>query len=290
MGLGGGIGTNPGGIMSRGPTDQNRNNEILNHNYDSINERKISHEEQFKSGIDLYSQFNLNNQKQDAYKNPFQTDHLLPDQNGFKTDPNNLIDYQTKLQEQQAKHVSSISDLGLGTDTSGLVSKSSIASSHLLNTSQSQNDYNPLTSALSSTSTVGAGGQIPQMNTAGTNRIGDLPQISHQNQLSNHNVYQTASSQLTLTCPQCYRQFDSAPFFWYHVSVEHNIYSSFNSLNPLNPLNSNGAQTVNTQQGLHHLPMNHTLHNNPSNDQNDSRLMSSSDHFNFGLPHINPAT
>ena len=64
MGLGGGIGTNPGGIMSRGPTDQNRNNEILNHNYDSINERKISHEEQFNSGIDLYSQFNLNNQKQ----------------------------------------------------------------------------------------------------------------------------------------------------------------------------------------------------------------------------------
>ena len=197
---------------------------------------------------------------QDAYKNPFQTDHLLPDQNGFKTDPNNLIDYQTKLQEQQAKHVSSISDLGLGGttgDTSGLV-KSSIASSHLLNTSQSQNDYNPLTSALSSTvgvsSTVGggAGGQIPQMNTA--NRIGDLPQISHQNQLSNHNVYQTASSQLTLTCPQCYRQFDSAPFFWYHVSVEHNIYSSFNSLNPLNPLNSNGAQTVNTQQGKFLIP------------------------------------
>ena len=191
---------------------------------------------------------------QDAYKNPFQTDHLLPDQNGFKTDPNNLIDYQTKLQEQQAKHVSSISDLGLGTDTSGVGLKSSIASSHLLNTSQSQNDYNPLTSALSSTSTVGAGGQIPQMNTAGTNRIGELPQISHQNQLSNHNVYQTASSQLTLTCPQRYRQFDSAPFFWYHVSVEHNIYSSFNSLNPLNPLNSNGAQTVNTQQGKFLIP------------------------------------
>ena len=64
MGLGGVVGTTPGGIMSRGPTDQNRNNEILNHNYDSINERKISHEEQFNSGIDLYSQFNLNNQKQ----------------------------------------------------------------------------------------------------------------------------------------------------------------------------------------------------------------------------------
>ena len=46
------------------PTDQNRNNEILNHNYDSINDRKLSHEDQFNSGLDLYSQFNLNVQKQ----------------------------------------------------------------------------------------------------------------------------------------------------------------------------------------------------------------------------------
>ena len=99
MGLGGGIGPNPGGIMSRGPTDQNRNNEILNHNYDSINERKISHEEQFNSGIDLYSQFNLNNQKQviTIYPNkkthkfwPISSQHIIC-YNRYLCSPNQIL-------------------------------------------------------------------------------------------------------------------------------------------------------------------------------------------------------
>ena len=44
-------------------TDQNRNNELMGHNY-GMNERKISQDDHLSSGIDLYSQFQLGNHKQ----------------------------------------------------------------------------------------------------------------------------------------------------------------------------------------------------------------------------------
>ena len=165
----------------------------------------------------------------------------------FKTDPTaNLLDYQTKLTSDH----SSIKAPALGDlpplDPTSLVSG---IKPHLNTTQALQNDYNPLTNSLN------------QQNLGLTTPNVSQHQMLHQNQSLLNNQYSatniTSSSAsstaqsggLTLTCPQCYRQFDSAPFFWYHVSVEHNIYSSFNSLNPLNPLSSNGSGVTPTQQG-----------------------------------------
>ena len=56
-----------------------------------------------------------------------------------------------------------------------------------------------------------------------------------------------------ITCPQCYRQFDSGPVFWCHFSMEHsNLLSPFNSLNPLNQLGSATSQAtpLTTQGGV----------------------------------------
>jgi len=285
-------------------TDQNRNNEVMGHSY-GVSERKLSQDDHLSSGIDLYSQFQLGNHKQEVYKNPFQTDNLLGNsiptsvhqadfKTDFKTDPTNLLDYQTKL-TSESSHSIKAPTLG---DLPPLDPASLVGIKPHLNTTQSlPNDYNPLSNSLNQ----------PNLVTPNAHN-----QMLHQNQsvagmLNNQaSAYQAAAnitssatsttgqSGLTLTCPQCYRQFDSAPFFWYHVSVEHNIYSSFNTLNPLNPLNSNGSGVAQTQQvvatsssGLHHLPMNHQIHNtNPDPDQARSAPL---DHFNFGLHHLNPA-
>ena len=197
------------------------------------------------------------------YKNPFQNDNLLGGNNhqsefktDFKTDPTaNLLDYQTKL---TTENHATIKPPSLG-DLPPLDPSSLVGIKPHLNTTQSlPNDYNPLTSSLGNQS----------LGLSNTQHQSSM--LSHQNQsvagvLNNQaNVYQAAAnisstatssttagqSGLTLTCPQCYRQFDSAPFFWYHVSVEHNIYSSFNTLNPLNPLSSNGSSVTTTQQGM----------------------------------------
>ena len=199
------------------------------------------------------------------YKNPFQTDNLLGNsiptsvsahqadfKTDFKTDPTNLLDYQTKLTNDTH---SSIKAPTLG-DLPPLDPASLVGIKPHLNTTQSlPNDYNPLSNSLNQPN-LGLSATTPNTHN----------QMLHQNQsvagvLNNQaSAYQAAAnitsststtgqSSLTLTCPQCYRQFDSAPFFWYHVSVEHNIYSSFNTLNPLNPLNSNGSGVAQTQQG-----------------------------------------
>lgn len=106
---------------------------------------------------------------------------------------------------------------------------------------------------------------------------------------------------VSITCPQCYRQFDSGPIFWYHFSMEHsNLLNPLNSLaniNPLNqsPLNQPQPQTainpLNASQptGLpdlnHNQNINHILNQQNNPDQNYLNQT-----LGFGLPHhINPA-
>jgi hypothetical protein len=61
---GGGVATQPSALRQT-TADQNRNTEIMNHNYGPTADRKISSDDQLSSGLDLYSQFNVtSNHKQ----------------------------------------------------------------------------------------------------------------------------------------------------------------------------------------------------------------------------------
>ena len=100
---------------------------------------------------------------------------------------------------------------------------------------------------------------------------------------------------LTITCPQCYRQFDSGPFFWYHFSVEHsNLFSSnpLNSLGNINPLNSPQLPSQPISTPLNSNPLNSLIqHNDQQVGQNESQQnYINSSLGGFGLSHhINPA-
>lgn len=101
----------------------------------------------------------------------------------------------------------------------------------------------------------------------------------------------------TITCPQCPRQFDSGPLFWYHFSVEHlNQLSSttptlnFNSFANINPLNSHlpSQPALNPLNPLNSSDPSHQ--NNPVQSSDNSQNYINSTIGGFGLPHhINPA-
>ena len=69
-----------------------------------------------------------------------------------------------------------------------------------------------------------------------------------------------------ITCPQCYRQFDSGPVFWCHFSMEHsNLLNPFNSLNPLNQLGSAASTQANPLSPHGGAPLGSASLNGPLN-------------------------
>ena len=171
---------------------------------------------------------------------------------------------------------------------------------HFLNVSSQSNQLPDVTPGLPSglsTSGIGTGLGSHQTTQGGFNPQGTGLGVNPQTSGLGNNF-----GAVSITCPQCYRQFDSGPIFWYHFSMEHsNLLNPLNSLANINPLNQTplnppqpvtGINPLNASQPVTGLPdLNHNQNiNQILNQQNNPDQNYLNQTLGFGLPHhINPA-